>query len=125
MLGHAGGRELQLGVRGTLLNHQGCIIDMGPRDSKGERPVYMHYDAPTLGGNSGSPVFDTSNWQVIGLHHAGYDQQEGRPQLKGRGGHNFANEGIHIHSIGAAIEAHLTDTKQPGRMARFLKGRKK
>ncbi|MEQ1714727.1 MAG: serine protease, partial [Hyphomicrobium sp.] len=119
VLGHAGGRELQLGVKGTLLNHQGSLIDMGPRDLKGERPVYLHYNAPTLGGNSGSPVFDTTTWEVIGLHHAGFDETNGRPQLRGRGGFNFANEGIRIHSIGDAIEAERTGQKR-GLFSRVL-----
>jgi hypothetical protein len=113
VLGHAGGRELQIGVRGTLLNHQGSIVDIGPRKRDEADPIYIHYDAPTLGGNSGSPVYDTSTWTVVGLHHAGFDITNGRAQLRGRGGFHFANEGILIHSIGQAIEQKLTGRGRP------------
>ncbi|MEQ1695118.1 MAG: trypsin-like peptidase domain-containing protein [Hyphomicrobiaceae bacterium] len=120
VLGHAGGRELQIGVRGTLVNHQGSIVDIGPRKRNDSDPVYIHYDSPTLGGNSGSPVFDTNTWQVIGLHHAGFDTKEGRAQLRGRGGFHFANEGILIHSVGQAIEQYLTDRRpRPGLLSRI------
>jgi V8-like Glu-specific endopeptidase len=34
------------------------------------RPSYMAYDASTLGGSSGSPVFDKRG-EVIALHHSG------------------------------------------------------
>jgi tetratricopeptide (TPR) repeat protein len=108
VLGHAGGRELQIGVRGTLLNHQGNVVDRGPRTREEHPPVYLHYDSPTLGGNSGSPVYDMRTWQVIGLHHAGYDEYEGRARLRGRGGRHNANEGIDIRSIGDAIQRDLS-----------------
>jgi hypothetical protein len=112
VLGHAEGRELQLGIRGTLLNHQGNIVDRGPRTREGQPPVYLHYDSPTLGGNSGSPVYDMTNWRVIGLHHAGYYEREGRPRLRGRGGRHYANEGIDIRSIGEAIQRDLSGGKK-------------
>jgi hypothetical protein len=86
VLGHAGGRGLQLGVRGgSLTNHRGSIVDMGPRQRSVNQPVYLHYDSPTLDGNSGSPVYDTTTWEVVGLHHAGYDATNGRARLRGRG----------------------------------------
>ncbi|MFM1815651.1 MAG: hypothetical protein RLZ98_2346 [Pseudomonadota bacterium] len=107
VLGHAKGDVLQIGVRGNLINNQGSIVDIGPRLEVEKQPVFLHYDSPTLPGNSGSPVFDTSVWQVIGLHHAGFDAYEGRPRLYGRGGFHNANEGIYIHSIGKAIEKAL------------------
>ncbi len=31
----------------------------------------LEYDCSTLGGNSGSPVFDLASHQVIGLHFGG------------------------------------------------------
>lgn len=104
VLGHANGEYMQLGIRGTLVNHQGSVVDIGPRSRSEKQPVYLHYDAPTMPGNSGSPVYDTTTWQVIGLHHAGFDAFEGRPRLYGRAGFHNANEGIYIHSIGMAYE---------------------
>jgi hypothetical protein len=40
------------------------------RSGAGTEPEFIH-DCSTLGGNSGSPVFDLSSHQVIGLHFGG------------------------------------------------------
>lgn len=45
---------------------------------------YTH-NADTLGGSSGSPVFDSSTHKVVGLHHAGYGNNG-----MGRGYENYA-----------------------------------
>ena len=61
--------------------------------------VRLHYRSPTEPGSSGSPVFD-SQWQLIGLHHAGgFDM----PRLHNRGGTYDANEGISVLAIVAAL----------------------
>lgn len=55
----------------------------------------LHYRSPTEQGSSGSPVFD-SQWQLIGLHHAGaFDM----PRLKELGGTYAANEAITVNAI--------------------------
>jgi V8-like Glu-specific endopeptidase len=54
----------------------------------------LQYRAPTEGGSSGSPVFD-SQWRVIGLHHAG---SETMPRLNGEGTH-AANVALRIDAI--------------------------
>ena len=69
----------------------------------------MHYRAPTEPGNSGSPVFETGNWSVIGLHHMGFDQFDGRAKLNGKPGTNHANEGISIKSIRRAVGSYFTE----------------
>jgi V8-like Glu-specific endopeptidase len=62
--------------------------------------VRLHYRSPTEPGSSGSPVFD-SQWQLIGLHHAGgFDM----PRLHNRGGTYDANEGISVLAIAAALQ---------------------
>ena len=62
--------------------------------------VRLHYRSPTEPGSSGSPVFD-SEWQLIGLHHAGgFDM----PRLHNRGGTYDANEGISVLAIAAALQ---------------------
>ncbi|HJT93036.1 MAG TPA: trypsin-like peptidase domain-containing protein [Mycobacterium sp.] len=58
----------------------------------------LHYRSPTEGGSSGSPVFE-SQWQVIGLHHAGSVTMT---QLRGNGTY-AANEALRIDAIRAAI----------------------
>lgn len=87
-----------------VVGANGWIVDRGPRTKTSADPVYMHYIAPTEPGNSGSPIFETGSWQVIGLHHAGFDKYEGRPRLNGASGNSFANEGICIQSIRAALK---------------------
>ena len=98
------GGPLSLSIVGTLEGANGILIDIGPRGDKWEDPIYLHYRAPTQPGNSGSPVFCTKTWKVVGLHHEGFDEFHGRPRLAGRTGKNFGNEGISIQSIRRAVE---------------------
>ena len=63
-------------------------------------PVRLHYKTPTLGGSSGSPVFDANEFGLMGVHHRGLPDI---PRLRGREGAYAANEGIWIESIRAAI----------------------
>lgn len=98
IIGHPGGRDLAFSFQDNeLLDHEG---------PPGGQPVFpgvcrVHYRAPTEGGSSGSPVFNSRLWQVIALHHMG--GKEGMPKLNGKGGTYGANEGISIQSIRAAI----------------------
>ena len=59
----------------------------------------VHYRSPTLGGSSGSPVFN-QEWGLIGLHHAGGTDVR---KLNGQAGTYPANEGLWIKSIISAI----------------------
>lgn len=63
--------------------------------------VRLHYRSPTEPGSSGSPVFD-SQWQLIGLHHAG---GMAMPRLHNKGGSYAANEAIAIRALVAALAA--------------------
>jgi V8-like Glu-specific endopeptidase len=63
----------------------------------------VHYRAPTEGGSSGSPVFNSRLWQVIALHHKG--GKIGMPRLNGKPGSYGANEGVSMQSIIAAMRA--------------------
>jgi prepilin-type processing-associated H-X9-DG protein len=58
-------------------------------------PRRVHDRAPTEGGSSGSPVFDSENWRVVALHHAG---GRNMAMLDGSGTYD-ANEGIAIDAI--------------------------
>jgi hypothetical protein len=59
----------------------------------------LHYRSPSEPGSSGSPVFN-SEWQLIGVHHAGgFD----RPRLRNQGGSYAANEAISLPAIAAGL----------------------
>ena len=52
--------------------------------------VRVQYRTPTMGGSSGSPVYNRS-WELIAVHHAGSMQMK---RLGGHTGTYPANEGI-------------------------------
>ena len=115
VIGHPQGGALSLSiVSNSLSGANGLLIDMGARRKDEDDPVYLHYRAPTEPGNSGSPVFETGKWNVIGLHHMGFDQFDGRPKLNGQPGTNHANEGICIKSIRRALTKDKAPQKPTG-----------
>lgn len=97
-----------------VVGANGWLVDKGPREPASQNPVYLHYMAPTEPGNSGSPIFDADSWQVIGLHHAGFSEHEGRPRLNGAAGNSFANEGICIQSIRSALKGVVGGGRKSG-----------
>ena len=81
IIGHPGGRDLAFSFQDNeLLDHE------GPTKGKPQIPgvCRVHYRAPTEGGSSGSPVFNSRLWEVIALHHKG--GQIGMPKLNGEAG---------------------------------------
>ena len=97
VIGYPGGGDLSLSLQDNkLLDHE------GPKQGKPQIPGVwrVHYRAPTEPGSSGSPVFNTSLWEVIALHHAGGKLSS---KLNGKKGTYAANEGIAIESIRQAI----------------------
>ncbi len=111
IIGHPKGGDLSLSIVKSLSGAKGLLVDMGPRKPDEADPVYLHYRAPTERGNSGSPVFEAGGWNVIGLHHMGFDQFEGRHKLNGKTGMHHANEGICIKSIRRAVDKDLAPQK--------------
>lgn len=94
VVGYPGGRDLSFSFQDNeVLDHE------GPPGGSPQIPGVsrIHYTAPTEGGSSGSPVFNSSLWQVIALHHKG--GKVGMPRLNGVTGTYAANEGISIQSI--------------------------
>lgn len=81
IIGHPAGGTLQFSLQDNLL--------LDYEDPK------IHYRTPTVGGSSGSPVFN-AKWDLIGLHHAGRTDM---PKLKGKEGTYEANEGIWIQAV--------------------------
>jgi len=100
IIGHPGGRDLSFSFQDNeLLDHEGAPA--GNPQIPGV--CRLHYRAPTEGGSSGSPVFNSRLWQVIGLHHMG--GKIGVRRLNGKEGSYGANEGIAMQSIIAAMRA--------------------
>jgi endonuclease G, mitochondrial len=75
---HPAGRMKQVSLR------ENRIVDL-PED-------FLHYEADTEPGSSGSPVFN-DQWEVVGLHHASIRAPE-REEFGG-----FLNEGIRVSRI--------------------------
>lgn len=105
IVGHPQGGALSVGFSGSLEEICARLVDKGPKGNS-SRPVFLHYSVPTEPGNSGSPVLETSDWRVVGLHHAGFDEVHGRARLGQNAGTHHANEGICIQSISQAMREH-------------------
>ncbi|MBE7170337.1 MAG: trypsin-like peptidase domain-containing protein [Williamsia sp.] len=89
IIGHPSGGTLSMSLQDNLLlDHQAPLI---------------HYRTPTVGGSSGSPVFNRQ-WELIGVHHKGSSTM---PRLHGQQGVYEANEGISIATIIAELEKSL------------------
>lgn len=53
----------------------------------------------TLGGSSGSPVFDLQSRELLGLHHLGFDEQNSTVQGKPGSTAQFDNQAVYIEYI--------------------------
>ncbi len=87
VIGHPDGDGLQVSL------HDSELLDYD------DEQILLHYRTPTVGGSSGSPVFDRE-WKVMGLHHAG---SENVPRLHGEGEY-MANEGISFMAIRSYLD---------------------
>ncbi len=100
VIGHPRGGALAFSFQDNeLLDHE------GPPDGKPQIDgvCRLHYRTPTLGGSSGSPVFDASLWEVAALHHKGGAM--GMPRLNGKEGSYGANEGLALLAMKGEIAA--------------------
>lgn len=101
VIGYPNGGELSFSLQhNTLIDHEGP-----PSGKPTESVCRVQYTAPTEKGSSGSPVFNSQNWRIIALHHAG--DSRAMKRLNGREDTWPANEGIWIQSICAAGQLQL------------------
>ena len=87
IMGHPDGRDLEFSI------HDNKLVNCPDR--------FLHYRTPTEGGNSGSPVFEHTGWEVVALHHAG----EPTTPTSGVKWPYEANEGIALAALIAATRA--------------------
>ncbi len=80
--------------------------------------LLVHYASDTLGGSSGSPVFN-NEWQLIALHHA-TRRAEAVGLVDAANTGRFLNEGIKISAIAAYLEGLLSDHAQVEAARRLL-----
>ena len=88
---HPGGEKKQIALR------ENRIVDV--------LDAFLHYEADTEPGSSGSPVFD-DGWEVVALHHASVRA----PDQVALGG--FLNEGIRVSGLRQFITAQSFSDEQ-------------
>jgi hypothetical protein len=104
VIGHPAGNDLSFSFRGNkVLDHEGPPEGTPPVAARWR----LHYETATKEGSSGSPVFNSRDWQVVALHHKGHTTQ--MDVLNGRVGKYGANEGIAMRSIAEATKAKTSD----------------
>lgn len=87
--------EAELGQFVTIVQHpRGEKKQVALRENRvvDVLDAFLHYEADTEPGSSGSPVFD-DRWQVVSLHHASVRAPD-QTELGG-----FVNEGIRLSAI--------------------------
>jgi endonuclease G len=87
---HPGGEKKQIALRDNR------IVD--------QLELFLHYQADTKPGSSGSPVFN-DQWEVVALHHASVPTPEHGPG-------SFLNEGIRASRILQYLDQHTTARQQ-------------
>ncbi len=75
---------------------------------------WMHYEADTLPGSSGAPLFN-NRWELVGLHHAGWPNRDDQDRILARNGevwtrdmgeqaiHWLGNEGARVSRMIKAV----------------------
>jgi endonuclease G, mitochondrial len=97
----AGGAEGAVGEFVTIVQHpRGEKKQIALRENRivDVLDSFLHYEADTEPGSSGSPVFN-DRWQVVSLHHASVPAPE-HGELGG-----FVNEGIRMHGLRELIRS--------------------
>ncbi len=102
IIGHSRGEDLHISFRNNEL------LGAGTKSTADPNIEFLHYRAPTEKGNSGSPVFEEFEWNVVGLHHMGSEHEALSRSSSKRSKNQPANEGISIASIRDAIRRNPT-----------------
>src|SRR6266568_779818 len=96
---HPEGQKKQVALRGNR------VVDVFDQ--------FLHYEADTQPGSSGSPVFN-DQWELVALHHASVPAPE-HPELG-----KFVNEGIRVSRLLAFIGSQTLPAEQQALVADLL-----
>ena len=125
---HPLGREKEVVLRDNK------VLDLRTGDEKGAEDLgaFLHYEADTEKGSSGSPVLN-DQWEVIALHHSGVPAEDEKGNWLDKDGHVFdrgtqslddlqwiANEGIRVSSLVNFIERAPVQPHERDLLDRFL-----
>jgi V8-like Glu-specific endopeptidase len=80
------------------LSERGCLVSLASVSGITADPTDFEHACDTLGGSSGSPVFDRATLQVVGLHHLGFLP-----------GDKPVNRAVHISGVLAKIRKNFPE----------------
>ena len=124
---HPLGREKEIVLRENRIldlrtENDGAAADLGP---------FLHYEADTEKGSSGSPVLN-DQWEVVALHHSGVPRRDANGNWLNKAGAVWtraqplsdvdwiANEGVRISSLVSAVNAASVQPHERDLLDRFL-----
>jgi len=85
------------------LSERGCMVAIASVPGVTDDATDFEHACDTLGGSSGSPVFDRASMSVIGLHHLGFLP-----------GDKPVNRAVHISAVVAMIRSSFPDLVKGG-----------
>jgi endonuclease G len=125
---HPLGREKEIVLR------ENRVLDLrtGGEAAADEIGAFIHYEADTEKGSSGSPVLN-DQWDVVALHHTGVPKRDAQGNWLDKDNHIWreneqpvdriqwvANEGIRVSSLVAAVTSAEVKPEQRGLLDAFL-----
>lgn len=107
-----------LGRAKEIVLRENRVLDLRTGNEAGADAIgaFLHYEADTEKGSSGSPVLN-DQWEVVALHHSGVPETDADGRWLDRDGNRWtedrpvadiawiANEGVRVSSLVAAISA--------------------
>jgi endonuclease G len=124
--------KISIGEPINIIQHPGglpkqvVLQDNRLLDLPDDPPDWLHYEADTEPGSSGAPLFNLE-WEVVGLHHAGWPRRDEAGRILARGGGLWSeelgeqavdwlgNEGARVSRIVEALRGRLPEITGPQR----------
>lgn len=121
-----GSFPIQQGQPTYIIHHPEGVpkkVSLDDTEVRSINASFIHYEADTLGGSSGSPVFNRRG-NLVALHHAwrradviGYKQLGPNQQRFSGGVTNTLNEGIKLSAIAIELERRVAEGAMDARAA--------